>query len=63
VVVQEISEQDEDLIRLMLEAHIKYTDSPLAKAVLNEGFGAFKKVMPIELCVRSESSDECVQKV
>ncbi|MGC8677592.1 MAG: glutamate synthase large subunit [Hydrogenobaculum sp.] len=63
VLVQDIAEEDEELIRSMLETHIKYTDSPKAKAILEGGFDAFKKIMPIELCVRSESSDECVQKV
>ncbi|PMP90881.1 MAG: hypothetical protein C0170_05670 [Hydrogenobaculum sp.] len=61
--MQDIAEEDAELIRSMLETHIKYTDSPKAKAILEGGFDAFKKIMPIELCVRSESSDECVQKV
>jgi len=63
VLVQDITEEDIELIRSMLESHVKYTDSPKAKEILENGFEAFKKIMPIELCVRSESSDECVQKV
>jgi len=63
VLVQDITEEDIELIRSMLESHVKYTDSPKAKEMLENGFEAFKKIMPIELCVRSESSDECVQKV
>ncbi|GAB6078407.1 glutamate synthase large subunit [Hydrogenobaculum acidophilum] len=63
VLVQDVAEEDKEIISSMLEAHISYTDSPLAKKILEEGFGAFRKIMPIEACVRSESSDECVQKV
>jgi len=62
VLVQDLTQEDEEIIRSMLKAHIEYTDSPLAKRILEEGVGAFRKIMPIELCIRSESTDECVQK-
>lgn len=63
VVLRDLTQEDIDIIINMLELHIKYTDSPLAKNILSSDLKAFKKIMPIELCIRQETTDECIQKV
>ncbi len=61
VLLQLLEDEDIEFIKNVLSIHIKYTDSPLAKRVLEGDFEAFKKIMPIEACVRLQDTDECVK--